>query len=182
MIYLQTERLIVRDPKIEDLDGHHKMLSDELTLTYWPDIGSTYLEDNRKNLEAAIAEARSPQRTKFFFTMEHKEKKAFLGSVGYMVTETTPVGKMVEVGYAISPDHRGYGYTEEAVKAVIEYAFSEGNVYRIYTGCLAENKASERIMQKCGMIKEAERKNHTWHNGQMKNRVEYRLLKDEYKF
>ena len=53
-------------------------------------------------------------------------------------------------------------------------------VYRIVAGCRAENHASERIMQKCGMVKEAEFKCHTWRDGQMKDRVEYRLLKKEY--
>jgi ribosomal-protein-alanine N-acetyltransferase len=32
-------------------------------------------------------------------------------------------------------------------------------------------------MQKCGMIKEADFKSYTWHDGRMKDRVEYRLLK-----
>ena len=36
-------------------------------------------------------------------------------------------------------------------------------------------------MRKCGMVKEAELKSFAWHDGQMKDRVEYRLLKDEFK-
>lgn len=34
----------------------------------------------------------------------------------------------------------------EALKKVIEYAFTTDNVYRITTGCLAENIGSERVM------------------------------------
>ncbi|MCL2421805.1 MAG: GNAT family N-acetyltransferase [Defluviitaleaceae bacterium] len=181
MIHLQTSRLIIRDPKPEDLDGHHQMLSDELTLTYWGDIGSHSLESNRRNLEAAIAEANNPNRTKYFFTIEHRETQQYIGSIGYGVDKITPVGKIVGIGYAMSPGHRGKGYATEAMKEVIRFAFEENDVYRMCTGCLAENKASERIMQKCGMIKEAEFKCHTWHDGQMKDRVEYRLLRDEYK-
>ena len=36
-------------------------------------------------------------------------------------------------------------------------------------------------MQKNGMIKEAEHKAFEWHDGKMKDRLEYRLLKDEWK-
>ncbi|MCL2564868.1 MAG: GNAT family N-acetyltransferase [Defluviitaleaceae bacterium] len=179
-VYLETERLIIRDPKWEDMDGHHLMLSDELTLTYWSDIGSRHFEDNRRNLEAAIADVTNTNREKYFFTMELKESQDFVGTVGYTVTEVTPVGKIVGIGYATSPNHRGQGYTLEALREVIRFAFEENGVYRIYTGCLTENEASERIMQKCGMIKEAEFKCHTWHKGQMKDRVEYRILKEEY--
>ena len=39
---------------------------------------------------------------------------------------------------------------------------------------------STRVMQKCGFIKEADFKSHTWHDGAMKDRVEYRMLRDEW--
>ena len=39
---------------------------------------------------------------------------------------------------------------------------------------------SERVMQKCGLIKEAEHIDYEWHDGKMKTRLEYRLLKREW--
>lgn len=65
-------------------------------------------------------------------------------------------------------------------KKVIEFAFLENNVYRISTGCLTENIGSEKVMQKCGLIKEAEHIDYEWHDGKMKTRLEYRLLKKEW--
>jgi len=35
-------------------------------------------------------------------------------------------------------------------------------------------------MQKCGLIKEAEHVDYEWHDGRMKTRLEYRLLKGEW--
>ena len=35
-------------------------------------------------------------------------------------------------------------------------------------------------MQKCGLIKEAEKPDWTWHGGKLKTRVEYRLLRQEW--
>lgn len=37
-------------------------------------------------------------------------------------------------------------------------------------------------MIKCGMIKEADFKEYIWHNGKLKDRVEYGILKSEWKF
>ncbi len=82
------------------------------------------------------------------------------------------------IGY---PKFWGKGYTTEALQRVLEFAFSEDNVYRVSTGCLAENAGSERVMQKCGMIREAEHIDYEWHDGKMKTRLEYRLLKAEWK-
>ena len=47
-------------------------------------------------------------------------------------------------------------------------------------GYLGHVSRSERVMQKNGMIKEAEHVDYEWHDGRMKNRLEYRLLKKEW--
>ena len=68
----------------------------------------------------------------------------------------------------------------EAVQKVLEFAFTQDNVYRVTTGCLAENIGSERVMQKSGLIKEAEHIDYEWHDDRMKTRLEYRLLRHEW--
>ena len=112
--------------------------------------------------------------------MELKDSHEQVGSIGYTVTDETSVGKLVHMGYFTYPKFWGNGYTSEALKKVLEYAFTADNVYRVTTGCLAENVGSERVMQKNGMIKEAEHVNYEWHDGKMKTRIEYRLLKNEW--
>jgi len=144
------------------------------------DILSHSKDESYQNLEIAIVEAKNPNRTKYFLAIEHIETGTFIGTIGYTVTKTTPLGKFVSVGYFILPEHQGQGYITEALHEVIRFAFEDNSVFKIETGCLSENKASERVMQKCGLIKEADRKQSQWHNGQMKDRVEYRLLKDEW--
>ena len=51
---------------------------------------------------------------------------------------------------------------------------------RVTTGCDPENKGSENVMIKCGMIKEANMKKKVWMHGRLRDRVEYRLLKEEW--
>ena len=180
MLRLKTERLIIRDPLLTDLDDWHRLISDPETMYYLQDIMSHSIEDSRQNLLAAITEAQTPNRTKYFFTIGHRETGTFIGSIGYAVTRRTPLGKFAGVGYFILPEYRGQGYVTEAMHEVMRFAFEDDSVFRLETGCLAENIASERVMQKCGLIKEAERKQSVWHDGRMKDRVEYRLLKDEW--
>jgi ribosomal-protein-alanine N-acetyltransferase len=182
MMQLKTKRLIIRDPLATDIEGWHRLFSCPKTMYYLPDIMTYSLDDSRQNLDVAIGETQSPNRSKYFFAIEHCETGAFIGTVGYTVTKITPIGKSIGVGYFILPEYHGQGYMPEAFTEVVRFAFEEDNVYRISAGCLTENVASERIMQKCGMIKEAEYKSHTWHDELMKDRVEYRLLKDEWKF
>ena len=180
MIRLKTKRLIIRDPLPTDIDEWHRLLSDSKTMYYLPDIMTHSLDESRRNLDVALDEAQNPNRNKYFLAIEHGETGAFVGTVGYNVTKVTPLGKFVGAGYFILPEYHGQGYMTEALNEVIRFAFEDDGVFRINTGCITENRASERVMQKCGMIKEAEYKSHTWHDGRIKDRVEYRLLKNEW--
>jgi len=180
MIQLTTNRLIIRDPLLTDIDDWHRLLSDAETMYYLQDILTHSLEESAQNLNIAVAESQSQNREKYFFTVESKETGAFIGSVGYTVIQITPIGKIVEAGYFILPEYHGKGYLPEALKEVLRFAFENNDVDRINTGCLSENQASERVMQKCGLIKEAEYKSYTWHDGIMKDRVEYRLSRAEW--
>jgi len=179
-INLETERLIIRDHISDDIIQHHELLSNEKAMYYLNDIKTHSLEESRYNLAESIDEIAKMSRTKYFFRIELKNTKEHLGEIGYTVTEITPFGKLVSLGYFTHSTFWNNGYVSEAVKEVFRFAFEDNDVFRISTGCLKDNIASERVMQKCGMTKEAEYKMHTWHYGEMKDRVEYRITKKEW--
>jgi [ribosomal protein S5]-alanine N-acetyltransferase len=179
MIMLTTERLIIRDHVLSDLESHHLLMSNKTNMRYLQDIKTRSLEDSEQNLMLAINEIDNPARKFYFFRIENKAKQ-HVGEIGYTVLETTPVGKIVEVGYFLHSGFWGNGYATEALKAVMRYAFMENDVFRIITGCCKDNIGSEKVMLKCGMTKEGEHKQSQWQEGKMRDRVSYRMLKDEW--
>lgn len=56
----------------------------------------------------------------------------------------------VELGYAIGRKYWNKGYTTEALYAAIQFFFVKG-VHKITCSAITENKASIRVMEKCGM-------------------------------
>ena len=180
MIYLESERLILRDYCESDFDEYYRLKSDSKTMYYLQDIQMFTEEEAREDFQMVLEDMVKPDRKFYFLHMELKDTHEQLGSVGYTVVDNTPVGKIVGAGYFIYPKFWGEGYTTEAFKRVLKFAFVENDVYRLSTGCLAENVGSERVMQKCGLIKEAEHVDYEWHDGKMKTRLEYRLLRSEY--
>ena len=54
MVSLLTERLIIRDLNINDLENHHELLSDSTVMYYLQDIKTNSLEESKKNLLQAI--------------------------------------------------------------------------------------------------------------------------------
>lgn len=180
MIRLETERLILRDHVQEDIETHHELFSNNKAMKYLQDIMTHSLEESRENLNEAIEQISNSNRKLYFLRIETKENLEHVGEIGYTVEDFTPCGKHVGLGYFTREKFWNRGYTTEAARELIRYAFENNDVYRVSTGCLKENVASEHIMIKLGMIKEADRKEYTWHNGELKDRVEYRLLKSEW--
>ncbi|MDR2718951.1 MAG: GNAT family N-acetyltransferase [Treponema sp.] len=181
MVKLFTERLIIRDLTIDDLENHHKLISNNNVMKYLQDIKTNSIEESKENLLKAINDIKSEDRKLYFFLIEDKFINEFIGEIGYTVIKNTLYGKLVHLGYFIKEKYWNKGYVTEALKRVIEFAFEEDNVYRISTGCIKENVGSEKVMQKNGFIKEAEYKEYILHEGKLKDRVEYRLLKNEWK-
>lgn len=180
MIVLSTDRLLIRDHVEADIGTHHELLSDPKVMRYLPDIMTRDMAESMENLRQAMEGIDDPERTHYFLRIEDRGTRSHIGEIGYTVTESTPQGKLVGVGYFLREAHWGRGYAKEAMRALVRYAFEEGCVYRVSCGCLKENAASERVMRGVGMIKEAEFLEYQWHEGRLKDRVEYRLLRHEW--
>lgn len=178
---LETERLILRDYEEQDRAAYFKLKSDAETMYYLQDIRLFTEEEAAADFDEVLRDMQRADRRFRFWHVMCRESLEQIGSVGYTVVNDTPVGKLVGAGYFIYPRFWNKGYVTEAFQRVLAFAFLEDNVYRVTTGCLAENKGSERVMQKCGLIKEAEHVDWEWHDGKMKTRLEYRLLRDEWK-
>ena len=181
MIKLFTDRLIIRDHDYNDLENHHNLISDNIVMYYLQDIKKNSVEESRDDLIKTINDMKSKDRKYYFFIIENKINNEFIGEIGYTVLDNTPYGKFIELGYFINKNYWNNGYTTEALKRVIEFAFEENNVYRIKTGCIKENIGSEKVMQKNGFIKEGELREYIYHDGKIKDRVQYRLLRSEWK-
>ena len=61
-----------------------------------------------------------------------------------------------EVGYHIGGNYTKNGYATEAVKAFLPVIMPKLSLSKIAGICLADNKASVKVMERCGFIKEFE--------------------------
>lgn len=56
----------------------------------------------------------------------------------------------MEVGYGVLPEQEGNGYASEALMAMAQWAFRQPNVVFVEAETDPENKASQRVLGKCG--------------------------------
>ena len=165
MVKYETKRLLVRDYTDSDLHDLHTLISDKVTMHFLDDIATDTIDETRSNLNHAIANADG-----HYFCICSKHTGEFIGSVGYTVTDATPLGKTGHLGFFILPQFHGKGYTPEAAKRVLEFAFLEDDCIRITTGCHKANIPSQKVIGKLGFRKEYK----------STDRLEYTLNKDEY--
>ncbi|HLO28136.1 MAG TPA: GNAT family N-acetyltransferase, partial [Anaerolineales bacterium] len=60
-------------------------------------------------------------------------------------------GPKMGIGYVVSRAHWRKGYVTEATSALIEWAFQQPSIYRVYATTDVENVASRRVLEKVGM-------------------------------
>jgi RimJ/RimL family protein N-acetyltransferase len=63
-------------------------------------------------------------------------------------------GHRAEIGYVLARSHWKRGYMIEAARAVVEWALSQPEVFRVWAVCDVENMASAQVLEKIGMRRE----------------------------
>jgi RimJ/RimL family protein N-acetyltransferase len=105
-------------------------------------------------LEDAIRfkEAIDKQNPKTIFAIEFKGE--YVGNIS-LSPGTDVYRKSAEIGYFIGEPFWNMGIMSKAVDLITEWGFKTLDIVRIYTGVFEFNKASQRVLEKCGFSKEA---------------------------
>lgn len=142
IIVAETERLILRRYKKEDIQDLFEYLSDKEVVKYEPYKPLTF-DETKENLEWRIG-------TDEMIAVELKNSHKMIGNV-YMGKRDF---EAVEIGYVFNRNYWGNGYAAESFKALIQQAFSNG-VHRIYAECDPNNKNSWKLLEALGFQREA---------------------------
>ena len=179
---LQTPRLYLREPKLDD--------AEEIT---------RYLRRNKIHDQAF-----EPKRSQEYYTQHYwrerimaRQKEAFDKKgcqlfiyakdnpdaiVGYINFDNIIRGcfQSCTLGYALDFDNQGQGYMHEALKVSINYIFSTHNLHRIQANYIHTNTKSGNILEKLKFRKEGEAKKYLNINGEWQDHVLTSLININY--
>jgi RimJ/RimL family protein N-acetyltransferase len=93
---------------------------------------------------------------------------------------TGPQGDYYWLGYILHPDHRGHGYTTEAVKLLVDHLFTTKNIVRVQAECNPENRASVRVLEKAGFTYEGLKRKAVYIQGVYMDGALYSVLREEW--
>lgn len=89
----------------------------------------------------------------YYFGIFKIETDELIGSIGLFRVQRGPIQSAI-IGYSLSEKHNGKGYTTEAVKLVVDYAFTTLKLHRLEAGVMPHNIGSMRVLEKAGFEKE----------------------------
>jgi RimJ/RimL family protein N-acetyltransferase len=143
---LETERLLLRPYRLEDLDDLHAMLSDPEHMRWYPEPFSR--DGSLEWLERQIA--RHETRGYALWIVEDRRTGEFLGTAGPALL-TIEEADEVEVGWHTRPGRKGEGIAPEAGGAARDWAFANLEVDHLIALVRPENRPSGRVAEKIGM-------------------------------
>ena len=151
-----TDRLVLAAARKQDARAIFDFYATDIEvcryLTFRP---HTHIEETQTYLDRCKAEWATGER--FAFTIRRQADAGLIGMISYAKNSPHRVG----FGYVLSRAHWGQGYMTEALRKLIEVAFEDPKVYRAEATCDVENRASARVMEKCGMQYEGTLRRHT---------------------
>lgn len=102
-------------------------------------------------LQMREASQNDPDRRIWYvpWAMEQREDQVRVGEVGF---HGAPENNAVEIGYGIRPQYEGQGYTQEAVRAMTDWALTQEDICFVEAEA-AENTASAHILEKLGFAR-----------------------------
>lgn len=144
-ILLETDRLKITEMTMDMAMDVHKNSLDEDIRRFVPDEVFETLEDAQETIEFIMSQYDSTEGPLIYALITKEDDK----NIGYV--QLVPIGDgKWEIGYHVTKQYTKNGYATEAVSAFLPVMADKVGVSEVYGIRLLENKASGRVLEKCG--------------------------------
>jgi RimJ/RimL family protein N-acetyltransferase len=148
---IETERLLLRLPRIVDASGLLEAFADPEAMRYIGDGSTTDLAGAEEAVDRWLE--RWDAWGIGMFVVERAEDARVLGRAGFLRwdPETWEIGgSETELGWGLAREHWGHGYATEAALALRDWALGERGLTRLISLIQHENLRSVRVAEKLG--------------------------------
>jgi RimJ/RimL family protein N-acetyltransferase len=178
-VRLPGKIVVVREAEEKDLPFVHEYATDAQVVAFMTWGPNSSLDQTRAILVQHIAEARATPRDIFELAVALPGSDELVGRVRLTVESAAhPRG---DIGYVIRRAAWGHGYATEAARLVIAFGFEQLGLHRIGATCAPENLASVRVLEKLGMRREGQLRQHVLAHGAWRDSLVYGVLRDEWR-
>jgi len=181
---LETKRLVLRRFVMSDLEPMFRNVWSNYDVWKWTNYEPMNSIEDVINLNKIFTDkwfAKYDNLDYYNWAIELKSTNEVIGRVrgSWLNKQDERIGQ-IELAYELGETWWRQGIMTEAVKAVIDFFFTEIGYNRIYSGHATENPASGRVMQKCGMTYEGTLRQGCMQHGRLYDEVKYAILAQDY--
>ena len=174
---LEAPRLVIRDALASDAAAFHAYMHREQNWHDLPMDPPTPASIASMVNTWLLDQAKEP-RTDYFMAAIDKASRTLIGEA---ILHVRSIGwRQGEIGWGVSSDCVGRGLGTEIGLAMLQLAFGDHDLHRVYAQCRVENQASRRIMAKLGMREEGILRENVFARGSWWSSVQCSILASEW--
>lgn len=174
---IETQRLVLRAHRMDDLDDLARFHGDPEVVRYvpWPVRDRAATEEA---LRTKLGQTRLDEHGQWLvLAVEERSTGTVIGEV----LLKWAADRQGELGYAVGRDHHGQGYAAEAARAVLGLAFDDLGFHRVSAVVVDGNDASVRLLGRLGFRQEARHVDGAFFKGAWVTSLVFALLEDEWR-
>jgi len=176
-LFIETNRLIIRNMVSPDLDNFHQYRSN-------PEV-TKYQGFDVMTKEACADFIRS-QKDKLFgkpgewvqYAIELKESKQLIGDCAIKLDAYDI--RLAEIGITVSDLHQKKGYAKEVLTGILNWLFETQHIHRVTEIVDVENKASINLLKSLNFRQEGHFIENIFFKGKWGSEFQFALLKKEW--
>ncbi len=173
---IDTSRISLRWISEDDVDAFYAIYSHPEVMRYWSSLPLTHRDQAAKQI-GEIHEGFESQAI-LKWGIARRSDNLLIGSITLFHLDFTH--RRAEIGYALGRDYWRQGYMQEALTAVIAYAFGELGFHRIEADVDPRNDASIRTVQRLGFKREGYLRERWQVGGEIQDALFFGLLRPDW--
>jgi ribosomal-protein-alanine N-acetyltransferase len=173
---LETPRLVLRKITQKDVPDIFVYSSDAEVTRYLRWEPHQTISDTEKYVDEVLRQYSQGQDGPWL--IENNDNHTAIGHIHLMEIEIQH--QKAQVGFVLSKGYWNKGIMTEALKKVLEYAFTHLGMNRIEGWCITQNRAGAHVMEKSGMRQEGELRDYLFQKGVFWDFSVYSMLRKEF--
>lgn len=151
-VYLETERMILRELTFEDEDNLFDLDSDPDVMMFLT-LGTPSTREEIKAMIVRVRDLFTKHNNRYgVWAAIEKDSGKFMGWFLFRPDKEQPENTdRIEIGYRFKKEFWGKGFATEGSKALLKKGFEEFKIPQIFALAMKRNKASWNVMEKLGM-------------------------------
>ena len=147
-VVLEGVSVLLREFRSSDAAAAFAWVGDPDAVRYVP-LGPLDAAGAFDYVEQLVAEAKRDPRDAYTLAIVERATGEVVGSVALGVDSRAH--RRAELGYILRRDRWGRGFATEAASMMIDFAFDELGMNRVWAVCDPNNPGSTRVLEKCGL-------------------------------